>query len=94
MIVMRRAKQPLLLCLHCVSLCGETLGVENPILRSMNSRAGRVGEGWGNNSGGLGVPCITHSERPAFGSSQVPHQILNLLSVIGRTWTGNTFHSW
>lgn len=41
--------------------------------------------GRGNNSGGLGVPCITHSERPAFGSSQVPHPILKLLSVISGT---------
>lgn len=80
MIVMRRAHEPLLVRLHCVSLFGETLrvGVQNPILRSMNSRAGQ-GD---NNSGGLGVPCITHSERPAFGSSPVPHQILSLLSVI------------
>lgn len=30
---------------------------------------------------GLGVPCVTHSESQTFGSSQVPHQILNLLSV-------------
>lgn len=75
MIVMRRAQRPLLLWLHCASL---REGAQNPILRSVNSRAGR---GRSNNSRGLGVPCIAHSERPAFGSSRVPHQILNLLSV-------------
>lgn len=56
MIVKRRPERPLLFWLHCVSLFSETLGVgENPILRSMNSRAGRGGD---NNSWGFG--CSLH----------------------------------
>lgn len=96
MILMRRAQRPLLFWLHCVSLFCETLrvGVQNPILCSMNSRAA----GGDNNSRGFGcslchtlwesnlwfIPSPSSNIKPAV-SHQQQHS---------RAWEGNTFHSW
>lgn len=96
MILMRRAQRPLLFWLHCVSLFCETLrvGVQNPILCSMNSRAA----GEDNNSRGFGcslchtlwesnlwfIPSPSSNIKPAVSHQQQHSQ----------AWEGNTFHSW
>lgn len=97
MIVKRRAQPPLLFRLHCVSLCSETLGagVQNPILCSMNSRAGQGGitiaEGFGCSLSRTlwetnlwFIPSPSSSIKPAVSHQQQHSQ----------TWKGNTFHSW
>lgn len=71
------------------------VGVQNPILRSMNSRAGR-GD---NNSGGLG--CSLHHTVWETNLWFIPSPSSNINCAVSQqqqqhsqTWTGNTFHSW